>query len=226
MTTEKSTTNGDNVAKNMKNKSGGKAAAIVVLSVLVLTIAAIVLIWINVGAYIMHRDTETVQTTKDAHRDKAAPRDVPTTVVNKEGDYSFETSLLYLVDTFGDKTTVYTGANKIVPYYSIDKMNNYRHSTPSDFLNGMISSAKTRYQNRLTGQPQKITVDVNNEDIPGIKYAYSTVDGSKTIHVEQFIMQVPDDDDFYVWTCDDYKDDGDTYLEMLASMATLKEIDD
>lgn len=216
--------------KTSDDSSGGKTAVIIVLSVLLVTVIAIAAVWIGLIS------TATKQVTTA----QTQPIDIPdddtttttdlsykeTTVINDDGDYKFETDASFIVDKVDDRTTVYTTDRKVVPYFSIDETDNYTRSTVSAFLDGIINSAKSRYQNRLTGEPEKITADVNDEKVQGIKFAYSTTDGSKVIYAHQYIMQFKWDDDFYVWTCNDYKDEGETHLEMLKAMASFTEIDD
>ena len=228
-------TKGPATAKNEK-ENNKKTVAIIVLSVLVGVFFALWLISlfssrasITLPANNSTPTRRTPATQKDVNKNASTGEIV--TVQNHAGDYQFETDRGYIIEENGKRTTVYTNGKKEVPYFNVAEMDNYTHRKVAQIIDGMIMAHKNHYQNRLTGEPEKISMEVNGVSSSGISVAYSTTDGSKTVYVEEYIMPDSwdydgDDDDYYVWSANSYTKNDTNADAMKQAMATIREWDD
>ena len=232
----KPATTDKSVAAKKEKENNRNNVIIIVLSVLVGLFFALWLISLfNNKASITLPDKNAAPARRapsareDANKNTSTGETV--TVRNRAGEYQFETDRGFIVEENGERMTVYTGGKKEVPYFNVIEMENYTHQKVAQIVDGMITAHKNHYQNRLTGEPVKITMDVNGTTINGVSFAYSTEDGSKTVYVEEYIMPDRweydgDDDDYYVWSAISYTKDGTNTDAMKQAMATIREWDD
>ena len=64
------------------------------------------------------------------------------------------------------------------------------NQSADDFLDGTAENLKKTYKNRMANAPEKFDINVNGEKVRGIKYDYSSEDGSMTFTGENFAVMI------------------------------------
>jgi hypothetical protein len=92
--------------------------------------------------------------------------------------------------------------------------------TVDQFHDGTIQKVKENQQNKLIGEPQKVTITVGDKEIKGFTYSYSTDDGKDVVMAENYTDLI--DGTFYSWGCTYMKGDNVTPAECRLAMESFK----
>ena len=144
------------------------------------------------------------------------------TVVCKDGAYKFKTEPNYIAHVSGDNVDVYLEKENSVPVFRCYKMPRVNKQSADDFLDGTAENLKKTYKNRMAGEPQKVDIKVNGEKVRGIKYDYSSEDGTMTFTGENYAVIIGDN--IYSWSSLYNKGDNVTPSEVQGAMMSFEEM--
>ena len=144
------------------------------------------------------------------------------TVVCKDGAYKFKTEPNYIAHVSGDNVDIYLEKENSIPVFRCYKMPRVNNQSADDFLDGTSENLKKTYKNRMANAPEKFDINVNGEKVRGIKYEYSSEDGSMSFTGENFAVMIGDN--IYSWSSLYNKGDNVTPAEVQGAMMSFEEM--
>lgn len=142
------------------------------------------------------------------------------TVTSEAGGFSFRTGSNYIINISGQYVDVYLKTQSTAPAFHVYPMIQVNDQTVDDFNDATIEQVKKNQQNKLTGEPEKITITVNDKEIKGFRYSYSTDDGKDIVMAENYLDLI--DGTFYSWGCSYMKGDSVTPVELRSAMQSFQ----
>ena len=162
---------------------------------------------------------QTEKTEKQNDTEKKQTEDTRT-VTSYEGGYSFQARKSAIVEINGQFVDVYLEEQSTVPYYRIYPMMQVNNQTVDSFLNGTIQTIKKNQKDQLLGEPEKVTITVNDRELKGFTYSYTSDDGKRVVVSENFAEL--HEGTIYSWGSAYMEGDSETPAEFRAAIESFQ----
>lgn len=160
------------------------------------------------------------ESTENTRADSPLPAQGTQTVTSEAGGFTFTTGSNYIININGQYVDVYLKTQSTLPSFRLYPMMQVSGQTVDQFHDGTIQKVKENQQNKLIGEPQKVTITVGDKEIKGFTYSYSTDDGKDVVMAENYTDLI--DGTFYSWGCTYMKGDNVTPAECRLAMESFK----